>query len=180
MSWIISVLKSWLFYFIQSTGSFFHDNSITLGSLMGVSSILELYRRSIRRPKTEVMKSRKGKKSNSSSWLPCLCSRGSNLDAENNPPSLGQFLALERRAVNEHRKNQSPLICGPDDEFALAQTITEPNTLFVNGTIAPPRSITSMQSMGTGRESKAIGHGNKWFGSLAGMFSCMCVQAARG
>ncbi|KAG4978743.1 hypothetical protein JHK82_038027 [Glycine max] len=55
----------------ESTGSFFPDQSITLGSLMGVSSIVELSRRSLRGTKAELLKSKK-KRFNFSSWSCCL------------------------------------------------------------------------------------------------------------
>ncbi|GAV57917.1 hypothetical protein CFOL_v3_01453 [Cephalotus follicularis] len=128
----------------ESTGSFFHDRSITLGSLIGVSSILELSKRSLRRSlrgrKAEVLKEKKSN-NKSRTWLFSLCSRDST-DAENvnNPLSLGHFLAVERRASNGCRRNQSPDFFGPDDELVLAHTNTQPNSLFVNGRIAPPQS----------------------------------------
>ncbi|XP_019448634.1 PREDICTED: uncharacterized protein LOC109351593 [Lupinus angustifolius] len=162
----------------ESTGSFFQDNITTLGSLIGVSRI------SIGRTKTKVLKSKKGKKSNSTSWLFCLCSRGSsnNLDIDQNINllSLAQYLAMERKAANENRKNQIPSICCSEDEFVLAHTITESNTLFVNGTITPPRTITSMHSIGTEREKRALGYGNNLIKSLVGMFLCMSELAAFG
>ncbi|TKY48427.1 hypothetical protein E2542_SST25846 [Spatholobus suberectus] len=160
----------------QSTGSFFPDKSTTLGSLMGVSSIVELSRRSLRGTKTELFKGKK--KFNFSSWLFCLGSRSRNPEAENqknNPPSLGQYLAVERKAANENRRNQSLLIYDPQDELALAETnIAAQNSLFMNGTIAPPHSIGTRQSIGTERESMELRHDNKGFGSLAVLFSCMC------
>ncbi|KAJ1406883.1 hypothetical protein SESBI_24695 [Sesbania bispinosa] len=164
----------------ESTGSFFPYKSTTLGSLIGVSSIVELSRRSLRGAKTEVFKSKKEKKYNFGSWLFCLCSRSRNPEAEdqnNNPPSLGQFLAEER-----NRRNQNLLIYGPHDDLAGTGTnIEEPNSLFVNGTIAPPQSISPRQSIGTERESMGLGQGNNnGFGSLAELFSCMCGQVAVG
>ncbi|KAK7272074.1 hypothetical protein RJT34_28456 [Clitoria ternatea] len=78
--------------------------STTLGSLMGVSSTVELSRESLRGTKTtQVFKS--NKKFKFMSWLFCLGS-----SRKKNPPSLGQFLAVERRVANENRRNQSPLI----------------------------------------------------------------------
>lgn len=123
----------------ESTGSFFHDKSITLGSLIGVSNILELSRRSIRGRRTE---STKNKRSNTRSrtWLFSLCSRD-NTDADsvyNNSPSLGQFLEEERRAADENRRNQSVMMYG-GDEMELAQSAPEPNSLFINGCVAPPQ-----------------------------------------
>lgn len=131
---------------MQSTGSFFHDRSITLGSLIGVSSILELSRRSIRGRKSEPSKEKKtnnnnNNKSNKSRiWCFSLCpSNTTDAEIPQNAPSLGHFLAVERKAANECRRSQlSPTMYGPD-ELALAQPVTEPNSLFVNGCIAPPR-----------------------------------------
>lgn len=166
----------------QSTGSFFPDNSTTLGSLMGVSSIVELSRRSLRGTKTELSKS--NNKCKFSSCLFCFRSRSRNSEAQshkNNPPSLGQFLAVERRVANETRRNQNLLIYDPHDELALAETnITERNSLFMNGTIAPPHSISPRQSTGTDRESMKVRHEKKGFGSLAALFSCMCGQEGFG
>ncbi|PHT34693.1 hypothetical protein CQW23_26493, partial [Capsicum baccatum] len=129
----------------ESTGSFFHDRSTTLGSLIGVSSIVNLSRRSTRgRPNgvmTEVQKNYRSK----TTWCFSLCPRNST-DAEStvmmirnsdsNAPSLGHFLAVERRA-NEHNR-RSPPIYGPD-EFAMALPNRDQNSLFANGQIAPPQ-----------------------------------------
>ncbi|KAF2321916.1 hypothetical protein GH714_004517 [Hevea brasiliensis] len=108
------------------------------GSLIGVSNILELSRKSSRVRKVEVIKEKKSNKK-PKTWLFSLCSRDTT-DAQsvNNPPSLAHFLAVERRAANEYGRNQSPNIYGPD-ELSLAQSGTEPNSLFVNGQVAPPR-----------------------------------------
>ncbi|XP_020224059.1 uncharacterized protein At3g17950 isoform X2 [Cajanus cajan] len=144
----------------QSTGSFFADNSTTLGSLMGVSSIVELSRRGT---KSEVFKSTKKKFINFKSWLFCLGSRSSrNPEAEKqkeNLASLGEFLAVERRAANENRRNQSLVIYGPHEELALAETnIAEQNSLFMNGTIAPPHSLSPRHSIATERRTKGLLH----------------------
>lgn len=148
---------------IQSTGSFFRDQSTTLGSLMGVSSIVELSRRSLRESKTELLKSKK--KLKFWSWCFCLGSEGEK--QKNNAPSLAQFLAVERRVANENRRNQSFHF-----ELALAETnIAERNSLFINGTIVPPHSISP------DRKNTEIKHANnKRFGSLPEFFSCMCGQ----
>ncbi|KAL2989378.1 hypothetical protein AAZX31_11G136300 [Glycine max] len=90
----------------QVLNSFYQDNnSTTFGSLIGVSNILELSRRSLRRAKIKGLKRKRCKKSKSRSWThgyyvcaEVASSTSSNPDAENNPPSLGQFLALERRS----------------------------------------------------------------------------------
>ncbi|CAJ1955740.1 unnamed protein product [Sphenostylis stenocarpa] len=153
----------------QSTGSFFPDQSTTLGSLMGVSSIVELSKRSLRETKTELLKSRKKLKLKLWSWFFCLGSRSRNGEAEkNNPPSLGQFLAVERRVASENRRNQSLHF-----ELALAETnIVERNSVFMSGT-----SLSPSHSIGKERKSMEIRHGNnKGFGSLSEPFSCMCGQ----
>ncbi|XP_022730943.1 uncharacterized protein At3g17950-like [Durio zibethinus] len=127
----------------ESTGSFFHDKSITLGSLIGVSSILELSKRSVRGRKDEETREKRSKNNRPKVWFFSLCSRD-NTDAENvnatNAPSLGHFLAVERRAAVEYRRNQNPATVYGPDELALAQPNLESNSLFVNGCVAPPRS----------------------------------------
>ncbi|GMN24224.1 hypothetical protein TIFTF001_000463 [Ficus carica] len=168
----------------ESTGSFFHDKSITLGSLIGVSSILELSRRSIRGRKSEPSKEKKtnnNKNNKSRIWCFSLCSSNTT-DAEipgQNAPSLGHFLAVERKAATECRRagQFSPsTIYGPD-ELALAQPITEPNSLFVNGCIAPPRSSPcSGTEMDTKRENTGIDHAIKC--GISVLFSsCMSGQS---
>ncbi|KAK4286523.1 hypothetical protein QN277_003069 [Acacia crassicarpa] len=118
----------------ESTGSFFPERSRTLGSLIGVSSILELSRRSVRGIRTQVLKRKKGEKSNWRTWLGCSCWRRHG--KEKNVASLAHFLAEERKAAVENRRDQSSVpIYGPDDEFVLAQTrnMGHSNSLFVNG-----------------------------------------------
>ncbi|KAF7823616.1 60S Ribosomal protein [Senna tora] len=187
----------------QSTGSFFLDKSTTLGSLLGVSSILELSRRSLRGVKAEVLKSKKniGNKSNWTSCLSlmCVCSRKTSLHdddddngekvEENGASSLGDFLAGERRAANESRRNQSILpMYGPEDEFVLAQTQSvdddEPNSLFVNGSIAPPlEGFMPRKSFERDGESRGLSthrnnNNNNRFGSLVKLFLCASYQQA--
>ncbi|KAL8484040.1 hypothetical protein ACS0TY_026654 [Phlomoides rotata] len=84
---------------VQSTGSLFHDKSMTLGSLMGISSILELSRRSTRGRIPEPAASRNKKNYKTKTWFFSLCSRLSE-DADhavNNAPSLAHFLQAQRR-----------------------------------------------------------------------------------
>ncbi|PNX55923.1 hypothetical protein L195_g049557, partial [Trifolium pratense] len=138
-------------------GSFFLDKSTTLGSLMGVNGIVELSRKSIREAKSEIFKTKKdqNKYFNFSSCLFCLCSRNKDHEVDNqknNPPSLGQFLAIERRTTNgiNRRNHQSNHVFCHDDELNETNN-AESNSLFVNGTVAPPLSIT--QSGETKRES---------------------------
>ncbi|KAL6979200.1 hypothetical protein U1Q18_020865 [Sarracenia purpurea var. burkii] len=166
----------------ESTGSFFHDKSISLGSLMGVSSIVDLPRRSIRgrslRRHHEVSGGFK-KRCSSKTWCFSLCPRD-NTDADQNnnntsSSSLGHFLAVERRAAanNEHRRSYSPLIYGPDydDELALAQPDSEPNSLFVDGHVAPPASSPWFGSDFETRRNREEDRGG--FGSPL-LLSCIC------
>ncbi|KAE9461111.1 hypothetical protein C3L33_06971, partial [Rhododendron williamsianum] len=139
----------------QSTGSFFHDNSTTLGTLMGVSAIGTNLRDLIPRRSSSAAAAAKGRPRPSevipgvkkkkaqlrckTSWCFSLCPKY-NTDARianpsDNPTSLAQFLASERRAANGNHN----FIYGPDG-LALAQPVVEPNSLFVNGCVAPPRS----------------------------------------
>ncbi|KAK2643099.1 hypothetical protein Ddye_024862 [Dipteronia dyeriana] len=181
----------------ESTGSFFHDRSITLGSLIGVSSIFELSKRSIRGRKTEAVKEKKksNNKRSRRAWLFSLCSRDSIDIAENvnnnninNPPSLGHFLAVERRAANnnnnnnnnECRRNQlsSNIYYGPDD-LAMTQPYMEPNSLFVDGRIAPPPPPPQSNADHERRNNGGLldNHGNGCCG-VPVLFSCMCGQSS--
>ncbi|OMO67758.1 hypothetical protein CCACVL1_20341 [Corchorus capsularis] len=171
----------------ESTGSFFHDKSITLGSLIGVSSILELSKRSVRGRKAESTTDKNRSNNNRSrNWLFSLCSKDTtdadqhNVIANNNVPSLGHFLAVERRAASEYRRNQSPsTIYGPDHELALAaQTNYESNSLFVNGRVAPPQTSSchnnadaeSRKNGGILDNAGDYGHG------VPVLLSCVCGQ----
>ena len=143
---------------------------------MGVSSIVHLSRRSARARRPETSGSKKICKSNI--WCFSLCPRDrtdANLSVTNNnnniAPSLGHFLAVERRAADEHRRSHSPLICGPD-ELALVQFNGEPNSLFVDGFVAPPRSSPWGGSDVKGRENRGLEMGDGC--GVPVLFSCMC------
>ncbi|XP_065853509.1 uncharacterized protein [Euphorbia lathyris] len=119
----------------QSTGSFFHDKSITLGSLIGVSSILELSRRSTRRRTSEeTLKDEKNCRSRF--WLFSLCSKLSTdaVKTEERAPSLGQFLQAERRAINRNSPN---FVYGPNDFSPVVPLSSHVNPLFVGDEIVP-------------------------------------------
>lgn len=121
--------------FLQSTGSFFRDKSITLGNLIGISSILELSRRSTRGRISEPARSKKNYKARA--WFLSLCSRlSTDAVSINNAPSLGQFLEVERRAASSYRRNPTSNALGPDDFSNLSDT----NSLFRGGQVAPPQS----------------------------------------
>ncbi|OMO91241.1 hypothetical protein COLO4_18499 [Corchorus olitorius] len=138
----------------ESTGSFFHDKSITLGSLIGVSSILELSKRSDTTDADQ-----------------------HNVIANNNVPSLGHFLAVERRAASEYRRNLSPnTIYGPDHELALAQTNYESNSLFVNGHVAPPQSSSCHNADAESRKNGGLDNAGDYGHGVPVLLSCMCGQ----
>jgi hypothetical protein len=148
---------------------------------MGVNNIVELSRRSIRGTKTEMFKSKKDhNKFKFSSCLLCLCSRGREPEVahnqKNNPPSLGQFLAVERRVANGNRKrHRSNHIFGPHDELNEINN-AESNSLFVNGTIAPPLSVTQKERVETEGENMELEQQKNEFGSFGELFSCMFRQ----
>ncbi|XP_012474806.1 uncharacterized protein At3g17950 isoform X2 [Gossypium raimondii] len=161
----------------ESTGSFFHDKSITLGSLIGVSSIWELSKRSIRGRKAEATREKRNNRSKV--WLFSLCSRD-NTDAENvnnanNAPSLGHFLAVERRAASGYRRNHGPTVNGPDELALQAQPNIESNSLFINGCIAPPRtSSCHVADAETQKKGRLDNDGNS--NGVPILLSCMCGQ----
>ncbi|KAJ6670595.1 60S RIBOSOMAL PROTEIN L36 [Salix viminalis] len=157
----------------ESTGSFFHDKSISLGSLIGVSNLLELSRKSTRTRKVEVVEEKKSCKSKT--WIFSLCSRDTT-DAKvvNETPSLGHFLAVERRASSEYRRNHSPIVYGPHDELELAQPVAEPNSLFVNGHVAPPRPGQSCSAEAERRGNEEEEQCGEY--AVPVLFSCMCGQ----
>lgn len=122
----------------ESTGSF-HDKSITLGSLIGASSILELPRRSARMRIAESSRDRRSYKSKS--WFFSLCSK-LNTDAVtiNGAQSLGYFLEAERRAAGGYRRNSNPTLCRPS---YLKQDLpaSDSRALCVGGQVATNLAI---------------------------------------
>ncbi|XWS43709.1 hypothetical protein CRYUN_Cryun16bG0126900 [Craigia yunnanensis] len=142
----------------ESTGSFFHDKSITLGSLIGISSFLELSRRSTRRRTTETSRDQKNSYK-SRPWLFSLCSKLSTDAVDTNKAqSLGHFLEVERSAANIYRRNQTPAAYAPGDFSTIA-----------------PRSNGAL-SAEDGRKSdrELLEHGNGYGAPL--LLSCLCGQ----
>ncbi|KAG5017950.1 hypothetical protein JHK85_024086 [Glycine max] len=121
----------------ESTGSLFHDDSITLGSLIGISSFFELSRRSTRGRMVEPSKDNK-RIHKLKPWLFSLCSRLST-DAVigNDAPSLGHYLQAERRGASTYRRNQFPTTYGPNG-FSPIQDST---SLLVGSQIDPNREM---------------------------------------
>ncbi|PIA60235.1 hypothetical protein AQUCO_00300027v1 [Aquilegia coerulea] len=156
----------------ESTGSFFHDKSITLGSLIGVSSILELSRRSFRGRGTESITTKKGYLSKT--WFFSLCSKNS-VDTNNviTPlPSLGHFLAVERRAGSDQYRSSTDgrSFAYEPDMFIEAHPVTEPNSLFVDGRVVPPPQSSPWLDSDVG----SLNHRNGHDGPV--LFSCICGQ----
>ncbi|KAK9154284.1 hypothetical protein Sjap_001764 [Stephania japonica] len=151
----------------ESTGSFFHDKSITLGSLIGASRIFELSGRSIRGRRAESLKAKTNYKSKT--WLFSLCSKVSvDTESVRSPPSLGQFLEVERRAATDYRRNESPITLEAND-FHGAHSTSEPNSLFVDGHVAPPQSNPNLGSEDNiYRGDHSDGHG------APVLLSCIC------
>ncbi|KAJ8754070.1 hypothetical protein K2173_001968 [Erythroxylum novogranatense] len=148
----------------ESTWSFLHDKSITLGSLIGVSSILELSRRSIRGRAVEPLKEQKNCRSKP--WLFSLCSRLST-DAinTNNTPSLGHFLEVERRAANGQRRNLSPITYGPNDLSSVLSS-SGLNSLFVDDHVAPEPNASMGSIGGTRSNTELLEHESGYGGPL--------------
>ncbi|KAB1224081.1 hypothetical protein CJ030_MR2G021713 [Morella rubra] len=142
----------------ESAGSFFHDKSITLGSLIGVSGILELSRRSTRGRAAETLRDRKNKQPKP--WLFSLCSKlSTDAVTVSNTPSLGNFLEAERRAASVCRRNQIPTVDGPTD-FSPTLPIQDTNSLFVGGQVAP-RSTAPLDENGGGKSNHKLIDGNE-------------------
>ncbi|QCE03185.1 hypothetical protein DEO72_LG8g1207 [Vigna unguiculata] len=115
----------------QSTGSFFRDKSITLGSLMRISSFVEVSRRSSR---GRMVQSSKNNESNHKlrPWLFSLCSKLTTDAVSVAAPSLGNYLLSERKSPHHRRNNHCSTIYGPNDLFP----VQESKSLFVGGHVA--------------------------------------------
>lgn len=165
----------------QSTGSFFHEKSITLGSLIGVSTILELSRRSTRGGAAETVRGRKNNVYKPKPWLFSLCSKLST-DAvntsSNNTPSLGHFLEAERRStagIYRVRNLQSPTIdnIAPRDFSPATLPISNANSLFVGGQVASQSSL-SLDENGAGGSKQSKNEFSKGNGvGIPLLFSCL-------
>lgn len=161
----------------ESTGSFFHDRSITLGNLIGVTNILRLSRRSVRDREPRVLH---GKNYKPKMWFSLCAKACANRDSPASTPSLGQFLEVERRAANSHRMTQNPI----DYEFnesPASRSASEHYSLFSNGRIAPPRTGVAgsvVLSTGAREQDRLLGHrnGRRHSIDLPIQLPCMCGQ----
>ncbi|XVF76628.1 hypothetical protein PTKIN_Ptkin13bG0281500 [Pterospermum kingtungense] len=151
----------------QSTGSFFPDKSITLGSLIGISSFIEHSRRSTERRTTETSRDQKNNYK-SRSWLFSLCSKLSAdaVDTNNNAQSLG-----EPPTFTEGTK--PPAAYGPGD-FSPVMLTSEPNSRFVGDRIAPRPNAALTAGAGRKSDRELLEHGNGYGVPL--LLSCLCGQ----
>lgn len=131
----------------ESTGSFFYDKSITLGNLIGLQSDLAVSTRVIdgqEHPSSETPRRHK-RNSRSKSWWG-LCGSSGGCNETNMPPSLGQFLEVERRVAASNRREKMYLNM-MYDEFAAGQTTFDSNPLFADGQILPPLPANQIPSV---------------------------------
>ncbi|GMI79740.1 hypothetical protein HRI_001643300 [Hibiscus trionum] len=101
----------------QSTGSFFHDKSMTLGSLLGVSSFLELSRRRTTQTWREQKNNYKPRsRTRTRTWFFSLCSRLSTdaVDTNIKSHSLAHFLQVESPNICT-RNHRTSVAFGPRD-----------------------------------------------------------------
>ncbi|XP_031485095.1 uncharacterized protein LOC116254121 isoform X2 [Nymphaea colorata] len=115
----------------QSTGSSFHENSVTLGNLLGVrpNQALPIYR-------TNNLATRKNYRS--SAWLNMLIRAGILSSQANSPPSLGHFLEVERRAASTTKARKSVcFLCS-----ASADAVLETSSLL-HGRFSVPLSMNN-------------------------------------
>ncbi|KAF4391403.1 hypothetical protein F8388_008014 [Cannabis sativa] len=166
----------------ESTGSFFHDKSKTLGNLIGVSSIFQLSRRSTRGRTPENFSG--GKILKSKPWLfSSLCSKLTTdaVTDSNSTPSLGHFLETERTrsrtsGSNIHkRRSQSPLYYGPND-YSPVPTISNVNSLFVDGLVAPCPSTPSGSISRVRPQTELLEGGNNNGFGVSLVIPCLCGQ----
>ncbi|MED6131925.1 hypothetical protein PIB30_014637 [Stylosanthes scabra] len=164
----------------ESTGTFFHDRGITLGSLIGISSFLQLSRRSTTTTMEEPPSSNNKKKNHHKLmkpyWLFSLCSK-LNTDAvivhsDADAPSLGQYLEAERRAAaaaarNNQRRNQCQEIYVPND----FDTIQYSNSLFHGDQVAAVQSPDSLDE--EEEANREWEQSNNRFGVTI-VFPCLC------
>ncbi|CAK8575029.1 unnamed protein product [Lathyrus sativus] len=152
----------------ESTGSLFHDRkSITLGSLLGDSTFLELSRRSTRGSE---MKPSKENKNNHKlkPWLFSLCTKlTTDAVSPNDVPSLGQYLVAERRARRTYRRNQ----CAFVDRHNVFSPVQESNSPSVGSQVA--LSSPGSSSEDSGREAnRALRQTNRYGTPIP--FSSLC------
>ncbi|XP_050940168.1 uncharacterized protein LOC103486392 isoform X2 [Cucumis melo] len=132
----------------KSTGSFYPDKSITLGSLIGVSSILELSRRSTKGNKVEILEDKK------------------------NSPSLQHSLEAERKATR-NRRNHSSTLYGPND-YSLVPPVSGANSLFSSDRVDPVSFAQAGEEESRRSDGELVQNGNSQ--GIPLLFSCLYCQ----
>lgn len=157
----------------ESTGSFYHDKSITLGSLIGVSSIFELPRRSTKGNKVEILEDKK--KYKSKPWLFCLslCIKlRPDAVSLNSSPSLEHSLEAERRAPRNHRIH-NPTLYGLDD-YSPIRPVSGTNSLFSSDQVAPVSFAPAGKEENRRSNGELVQDGNSQ--GIPPLFSCIYCQ----
>ncbi|GAU28048.1 hypothetical protein TSUD_265060 [Trifolium subterraneum] len=154
----------------ESSGSLFHNKSITLGSLLGISSLLELSRRSSRRREIGALKENRKNINKLKPWLFSLCTKLTTDAVSANHvhvPSLGQYLMAERRARSIFRRNQRTFIHGHN----ACSPVQESNSPFVGDQVdlSSPASL----SEDSRREPNRALQRNNGYGTLIS-FASLC------
>ncbi|XP_057472564.1 uncharacterized protein At3g17950-like [Actinidia eriantha] len=126
----------------ESTGSFFHDRSTTLGTLMGVNFPAITFRAPSQRPESSPADAAGGRERSKKAELLAVAERRrrrwwrlcrDDEDEDSRPSSLGEFLELERRlfsgasATAEHENG----VVGADQP-------RNGRLLFADGRVLPP------------------------------------------
>ncbi|PPS01912.1 hypothetical protein GOBAR_AA18767 [Gossypium barbadense] len=155
-----------------STGSFFHDKSIPLGTLIGLSSFLELSSRSSTRQRTTQSSTNHNNGYKSRPWPFSFCPKLTTdaVYTNNKSRSLGHYLAVERRAAtgNIGRRDRNSVGHKPVGDLSPVMLNTEQNSLFVNDRIAP--RIDGRKSADRGLLEHGHGYG------VPLLLSCLCRQ----
>ncbi|TYG96922.1 hypothetical protein ES288_A11G392000v1 [Gossypium darwinii] len=156
----------------ESTGSFFHDKSIPLGTLIGLSSFLELSSRSSTRQRTTQSSTNHNNGYKSRPWPFSFCPKltADAVYTNNKSRSLGHYLAVERRAAtgNIGRRDRNSVGHKPVGDLSPVMLNTEQNSLFVNDRIAP--RIDGRKSADRGLLEHGHGYG------VPLLLSCLCRQ----
>lgn len=126
----------------ESTGSFFYDKSITLGNLIGLPPDLAASTRDedVQELRSSAVPKRHKRNSRSRSWWGLCGSCSGDCNEGDLPPSLGQFLEVERKAAASNRREKLYFNI-MYDEYSAGQINSQgPTALFANGHILPPHS----------------------------------------
>ncbi|KAL4031946.1 hypothetical protein IC575_010241 [Cucumis melo] len=157
----------------KSTGSFYPDKSITLGSLIGVSSILELSRRSTKGNKVEILEDKKKYKSKPWLFSLSLCIKlRPDAVSFSSSPSLQHSLEAERKATR-NRRNHSSTLYGPND-YSLVPPVSGANSLFSSDRVDPVSFAQAGEEESRRSDGELVQNGNSQ--GIPLLFSCLYCQ----